>query len=164
MSHMSHPTRSTEPDRRSTEPGGAKTPGVRASDAEREEFAEVLRKHAGEGRLDVDELDQRLEAVYAARTRDELEPLIADLPEVVPPTRSPRPDRGRPDRSRDVRRQLFAYVAVNVLLVVVWAATGAGYFWPIWPMLGWGLGLISHGGRRPFGLCHGARRPVQLTR
>ena len=30
------------------------------------------------------------------------------------------------------------------LLVVIWALTGAGYFWPIWPMLGWGIGVLSH--------------------
>jgi class 3 adenylate cyclase len=33
------------------------------------------------------------------------------------------------------------YVAVNLLLVVVWALTGRHYFWPIWPALGWGVGL-----------------------
>ena len=29
------------------------------------------------------------------------------------------------------------------LLVVVWALTGMGYFWPIWPIVGWGLGIVS---------------------
>ena len=29
------------------------------------------------------------------------------------------------------------------MLIVIWAATGAGYFWPIWPILGWGLGLLG---------------------
>jgi len=41
------------------------------------------------------------------------------------------------------RTDLTAFVAVNQLLIVIWAATGAGYFWPIWPLLGWGLGLIG---------------------
>ena len=36
------------------------------------------------------------------------------------------------------------YVAVNLLLIAVWALTGRGYFWPIWPILGWGLGLGLH--------------------
>ncbi len=36
------------------------------------------------------------------------------------------------------------YVAVNLLLVAVWALTGRGYFWPIWPILGWGVGLLVH--------------------
>jgi hypothetical protein len=38
------------------------------------------------------------------------------------------------------------YVAVNILLVVIWALTNpGGYFWPIWPLLGWGIGLAAHG-------------------
>jgi hypothetical protein len=132
--------------------------GVRPSDREREEVAEALRRHAGEGRLDVDELGERLEAVYAARTRAELEPLTADLPGVVAP--APVPSR----RRTRLHGSLIAFVAVNALLVAVWAATGAGYFWPIWPLLGWGLALLPHGRRGGFGLCHGSRRPVHSSR
>jgi 2TM domain len=36
------------------------------------------------------------------------------------------------------------YVTVNLLLIAVWALTGRGYFWPIWPVLGWGVGLGVH--------------------
>jgi hypothetical protein len=36
------------------------------------------------------------------------------------------------------------YVAVNLLLIAVWAVTGRGYFWPIWPILGWGAALRLH--------------------
>jgi len=39
---------------------------------------------------------------------------------------------------------LALYIAVNLLLIVVWALTGAGYFWPVWPLLGWGIGLAAH--------------------
>jgi len=42
---------------------------------------------------------------------------------------------------RDFRNHAVIYCAVNVLLVVIWAASGAGYFWPIWPIAGWGIGL-----------------------
>ncbi len=42
---------------------------------------------------------------------------------------------------RDFRNHLAAYLIVNTLLVVIWAASGGGYFWPIWPILGWGVGL-----------------------
>ncbi|MGX1882731.1 DUF1707 SHOCT-like domain-containing protein [Streptomyces sp. NPDC055287] len=55
-------------------------PEMRASDAERERVAEVLREAVAEGRLDMEEFDQRLDAVYKARTHDELEPLVRDLP------------------------------------------------------------------------------------
>jgi hypothetical protein len=53
---------------------------MRASDADRERVAEVLRTAASEGRLHLDELDERLAAVYAARTYAELEPITHDLP------------------------------------------------------------------------------------
>lgn len=53
---------------------------LRVSDKERHEVAEVLREAAGEGRITLDELDERLEATYAARTYADLAPLTADLP------------------------------------------------------------------------------------
>jgi hypothetical protein len=54
-------------------------PELRASDAERERTAELLRRATGEGRLTIDELDERLDAAYAARTRAELDRLVADV-------------------------------------------------------------------------------------
>jgi Domain of unknown function (DUF1707) len=53
---------------------------LRISDADRHKVAEVLREAAGEGRIDFDELDQRLEATYAARTYADLVPITLDLP------------------------------------------------------------------------------------
>jgi hypothetical protein len=42
---------------------------------------------------------------------------------------------------RDFRNHVAVYVVVNSLLVVIWALSGAGYFWPIWAIVGWGIGL-----------------------
>lgn len=42
---------------------------------------------------------------------------------------------------RDFRNHVAIYVIVNALLVVIWAMSGAGYFWPVWPIAGWGVGL-----------------------
>ncbi|MEU9761174.1 DUF1707 domain-containing protein [Streptomyces sp. NPDC047987] len=53
---------------------------MRASDAERERIAETLREAVAEGRLDMEEFEQRLDAAYKARTHGELEPLVRDLP------------------------------------------------------------------------------------
>jgi hypothetical protein len=53
---------------------------LRISDADRHQVAEVLREAAGEGRIDLDELDERLEAAYAARTYADLVPITVDLP------------------------------------------------------------------------------------
>src|SRR6266536_750844 len=53
---------------------------MRVSDADRERAAETLREAAGDGRLTFDELDQRLELAYAAKTYADLEPITRDLP------------------------------------------------------------------------------------
>jgi hypothetical protein len=45
---------------------------------------------------------------------------------------------------RGFMQNLASYVIVNVFLIIVWAASGAGYFWPIWVIGGWGIGLASH--------------------
>jgi hypothetical protein len=92
-----------------------------ASDAERDRVAEALREHAAAGRLDADELEQRLGLAFAARTRADLAPLVADLPTAPP---------GRPRE----RPSVPPVLAIAVLLVAIWALTGAGYFWPMWPI------------------------------
>src|SRR5690625_2469427 len=55
------------------------TPALRIADADRAAAAELLREAVAVGRLDLAELDDRLAAVYAAKTRDDLDPLTADL-------------------------------------------------------------------------------------
>jgi Domain of unknown function (DUF1707) len=57
----------------------SEVPELRASDADRERAADTLRRAAGVGRLTMDELDERLNAAYDARTRTELERLVADV-------------------------------------------------------------------------------------
>jgi hypothetical protein len=53
---------------------------VRVSDAERENVVRRLRRAVVEGRLDMDEFDERVAIAYAARTRGDLDPLTSDLP------------------------------------------------------------------------------------
>jgi len=64
----------------SSSPAVPEPRNLRASDADRERVANVLREAAGDGRLNMDELDERLDAVYAAKTYAELEPITHDLP------------------------------------------------------------------------------------
>ena len=45
------------------------------------------------------------------------------------------------ERKQAFRTQIVMYVLVNALLVVIWAVTDAGFFWPIFPIVGWGIGL-----------------------
>ena len=71
---------------------------LRVSDSEREAVAEQLRVAAGDGRLDLDELEERITAVYSAKTYAELEPITRDLPvgSTVPGATAPAPvTRGR---------------------------------------------------------------------
>jgi 2TM domain len=49
--------------------------------------------------------------------------------------------RAQIKKRRDFGAHAVSYVLVNLLLIGIWAATGAGYFWPIWVLLGWGIGL-----------------------
>jgi Domain of unknown function (DUF1707)/2TM domain len=110
-------------------------PQMRASDAERERVVERLRGHAAEGRLDLEELETRVDRALAATTAGELDELVRDLPADPPP----RPRRSRP------RAEVRAYLGVQLMLVAIWALTGMGYFWPVWPMLGWGIPLMAKG-------------------
>jgi len=52
--------------------------------------------------------------------------------------------RRRLQARRDFVSHLVTYVVVNGFLVLVWALTGADYFWPIWVMGAWGIGLVLH--------------------
>jgi hypothetical protein len=121
-----------------------------ASDADRERIAERLRGAAAEGRLTAEELEERLERAFSGRSEAELEPLIADLPAAA--GAAPRREGRR--RGRRLDDHARAYVAVSLLLVSIWALTGAGYFWPIWPILGWGIAFVMPGsGGRVGGAC-----------
>jgi len=73
-------------------------PDLRVSDADRERVAERLRDAAGEGRLTLDELDERVERAYAARTAGELTTLTADLPATTGAGLSAKPSDRKPRR------------------------------------------------------------------
>ena len=113
-------------------------PELRIGDADRERTADRLRRAAGEGRLSPEELEERLEAAFAARIAADLAPLVADLP----PERAPRAPRRGPARGRCGHGGLRPFVTTSILLIAIWALTGAGYFWPVWPILGWGVFVL----------------------
>lgn len=116
-------------------------------------MAARLREHYSAGRLSDDELASRVEEAYRARTVADLDALTVDLPSSDPSSarsRHPAP-RSRQEVTRggrtlrtSVRIHATLYVLVNVMLIGIWAASGAGYFWPIWPILGWGIGVGAH--------------------
>ena len=67
------------------DPGDPRRASLRASDADREQFVEALRQHHAEGRLTLEELTERTERAYAARTLGDLDALTSDLPPIQPP-------------------------------------------------------------------------------
>ena len=139
-------------------PGAAR---VRTSDAEREQVAEILRAAVTEGRLDLEEGDQRLARAYAATYREELRPLTADLPGEGWEALARTPEALRAARRRLRRHGSFVTIAVGVL-VGLWILSGAHFFWPFLPILFLTFGLLRHarfvrygspwgGGRGPWG-------------
>jgi class 3 adenylate cyclase len=125
--------------------------GQRASDADRERVASLLREHYSAGRLSDDDLAARVGAAYQATTLPELEDLTLDLPapERGLQTTTPRPPKryvtpgGRALRA-SVKIHATVYALVNLMLIAIWALAGGGEFWPIWSILGWGVGLGTH--------------------
>jgi 2TM domain len=47
-------------------------------------------------------------------------------------------------KKADFRVHLLSYVMVNTFLVIIWAVTGADFFWPVFPIAGWGIGVVFH--------------------
>ena len=80
-------------------------PRLRASDADREAVAERLREAHAQGRLTVEEFQERLDATFASRTHGELVPITEDLPvaESRPGTSVERADRRRRGRREPAR-------------------------------------------------------------
>jgi hypothetical protein len=131
--------------------GRDQVPGARISDEERRDVIAQLSRHCADGRLTMYETEERMSAAANAMTRAELEPLLADLPRVAP---RPRPTGGtvRPPHPPALRGTTLAlrihvavFGAVMAFLVLIWLLTSpTGYFWPIWPGLGWGLAVAIH--------------------
>ena len=63
-----------------TDPNTRTAIAIRASDAERDQVGAQLQHHFAVGRLTLPELEERLAGAYAARTRDQLDALVTDLP------------------------------------------------------------------------------------
>ncbi len=133
---------------------------VRASDADRDRVAAALQEHCAAGRLTVEEVGERLDRTYAARTLGELAEVIADLPPLeahplpVPtsgsrPVRSDRlPARGsRGGGQVALRHQAVSWASTSLTVSIIWLVifvTGGGTqaFWPIWVIGPWGATIL----------------------
>jgi len=112
---------------------------LRVSDHEREQAAQEIREHFAAGRLTDEELGERLQAIYGAKTADELQAARADLP-LLPATVAAQQKAELAERRTHLQRRLVQQTGGGVILFLigtgVWLASGAaGQFWPIWVLL-----------------------------
>lgn len=137
---------------------------MRASDGDREEVARALRDNLTEGRLTLEEFDERLDAAYSAKTYGELDALMIDLPRR--PGTSPMTfaeagallaERWEERRRNRFRRSAWRFLTVSAACWLLWlgsVATSHGHnfegMWPMWVTVPWGAYLLMrvHAGPR----------------
>lgn len=96
---------------------------------------EELHEHTVAGRLTSEEYEERLDAVYAARTRADLDALRTDLPVSTVAARAALVERKSHLRRR-LAQEAGGSATASAVCVAVWIASGAtGAFWPIWVIL-----------------------------
>jgi Domain of unknown function (DUF1707) len=125
------------------------TSTVRAGDRERAATADQLGLALTQGYLDITEYEQRVAAAFAAHSSNELRQLLVDLPIAQLRRNDPRHREARNAAARlSVRLHLAGYVLMVVVVLTVWLAValsgGSWYFWPVWPILGAGIGVLGH--------------------
>jgi hypothetical protein len=116
---------------------------LRTSDKEREQVAEILRAAMAEGRLDLTEGEERLAKAYAAKFRDELGPLTADLPNGGLTALANTPEAKIATR-RSLRRHAWIIASIAMILTGLWIISGAQFFWPAIPLTFLLIGLFKH--------------------
>ncbi|MEO3874868.1 DUF1707 domain-containing protein [Nonomuraea sp. B12E4] len=128
----------------------ANSPEMRASDADRDRVAAILREHTAQGRITMDEFNERLESLYRSKTYGELAKLTADLPDV---DLRNRPAKVRPAAAPDnrmhpgMRAAWGAWATASGINWVIWLIVSITsgdlvYPWPLWVMGPWGLILL----------------------
>lgn len=145
-------------------------PNIRASDADRDRAAALLREHHAAGRLTPEEFSERLDRTFAAKTVGDIDALLRDLPGIdlyrLPDaalTRQPRQAQARRRSHIDAWRAAWGtWFTVSLLCFVIWALSGLGYPWPLWVAGPFGAILLGRwvSGSHP----QGSRREVRGSR
>ncbi len=128
------------------------SPAMRTDDSARREVAETLARHMSDGRLTLGEYEDRLEQTFSAVTESDLSQVLHDLPKVQTSAEERR-------RRRSARSAMVGWLGLCALFITIWALSGAGYFWPIWPMFGTGMGTLP----RAYALWTGAADSSDAT-
>jgi fatty acid desaturase len=124
-------------------------PHIRVGDREREKVITSLGQAFTQGYLSIPEYETRLSQALEAQTAGALNQVLSDLPVTRIARGDPRRRAARVAAARrSVQIHLAAYLAASLLMIGIWLAlavtVGDWYFWPIWPILGGGIGVISH--------------------
>ena len=124
-------------------------PSLRVGDREREKVITRLGQAFAQGYLSIPEYEARLDQALAAQTAGALNQPLSDLPVRRIARGDPRRRAARVAAARrGVQIHLTAFLAASLLMIGIWlavaVAVGAWYFWPVWPILGGGIGVISH--------------------
>lgn len=135
---------------------------LRAGMSDRDEVARILSDAYAEGKLDDLEYQERLESALRIKLLGEVRPLVIDLgsPKHLLARREPPAmaiERIRAEKRSELRRAITTWSGLAVLFNVIYlvtALTGAGlhYYWPIWPLVGVGIWVVT--------ALADARRPV----
>lgn len=128
----------------------AQSPEMRASDVDRDRVAAVLREHTAQGRITVDEFNERLEEVYSSKTYGELARVTSDLPDVdmrARPARLPATESPKTGLHPGMRAAWAAWAAASAINWVIWLIVSLAsgdfiYPWPLWVMGPWGAILL----------------------
>ncbi len=124
-------------------------PGVRIGDYEREKVVARLGQAFAQGYLSIADYEARLDQVFEATTAGALGQALADLPVSLIARNDPQRHAAKAAAARrGVRIHLAAYLAASLLMIGIWLAVAesvdAWYFWPVWPIMGMGIGVVSH--------------------
>jgi hypothetical protein len=128
----------------------ANSPEMRASDADRDKVAAILREHTAQGRITMDEFNERLEQLYKSKTYGELARLTADLPEVDlrhRPAKKTQLPAKQESMHTGMKAAWGAWAMASGINWVIWfivslTSDGGVYPWPLWVMGPWGAILL----------------------
>ncbi|MFB4272179.1 DUF1707 domain-containing protein [Nonomuraea sp. GTA35] len=127
------------------------SPEMRASDADRDRVAAILREHTAQGRITMDEFNERLEHLYQSKTYGELAKLTSDLPDVdlrhLPVKAGAAAKPQQQGMHSGMKAAWSAWAAASGINWVIWLIVSITtgdliYPWPLWVMGPWGVILL----------------------
>ncbi|AEV81702.1 hypothetical protein ACWT_0688 [Actinoplanes sp. SE50] len=145
---------------------------MRAADSDRQRVADQLKSALDEGRLDLNEYDERVQRAYSARTYGDLDGLLDDLPGTVPvqhaqvqpappppqphPLAPPIPQQPWKKDPQTGRHTFGSALSAFLVCTLIWTITSvaaghAYYFWPAWvliPVVITAVGALTERNRR----------------